>query len=50
MPVAPGKLDFEAEIVRIRLLAEEARNTAAEMKQFAKRDGGSSYAVDRRAP
>jgi GGDEF domain-containing protein len=28
----------------------EAVAVATEMKQFAKRDGGSSYAVDRRAP
>jgi diguanylate cyclase (GGDEF)-like protein len=28
----------------------EAVSVATEMKQFAKRDGGSSYAVDRRAP
>ena len=28
----------------------EAVSVATEMKQFAKRDGGSSYAIDRRAP
>src|ERR671935_72634 len=28
----------------------EAVAVATEMKQFAKRDGGSSYAIDRRAP
>jgi hypothetical protein len=28
----------------------EAVADATEMKQFAKRDGGSSYAVDRRMP
>jgi GGDEF domain-containing protein len=28
----------------------EAVAVATEMKQFSKRDGGSSYAIDRRAP
>ena len=28
----------------------EAVAVATEMKQFAKREGGSSYAIDRRAP